>query len=94
MSTNTPIGIFQIGQIAITVQDLDRAVAFYRDTLGLTFLFQAPPGLAFSMRTGAFITESPRGCREQPICFCSLLQGDPHPASLCYATAAPGNFYR
>ena len=47
MSTNTTIGISQIGQIAITVQDLDRAVAFYRDTLGLTLLFQAPPGLAF-----------------------------------------------
>lgn len=41
------IGITQIGQIAIPIQDLDRAVAFYRDTLGLSFLFQAPPGLAF-----------------------------------------------
>lgn len=37
----------RIGQIAIVVQDLDRAVRFYRDTLGLPFLFQAPPGLAF-----------------------------------------------
>ena len=37
----------QIGQIAIQVKDLDRAVAFYRDVLGLQFLFQAPPGLAF-----------------------------------------------
>jgi methylmalonyl-CoA/ethylmalonyl-CoA epimerase len=34
-------------QIAVVVQDLDRALAFYRDTLGLQFLFQAPPGLAF-----------------------------------------------
>jgi predicted enzyme related to lactoylglutathione lyase len=34
-------------QVAVVVQDLDRAVRFYRDTLGLTFLFQAPPGLAF-----------------------------------------------
>lgn len=41
------IEITQIGQIAITVQDLDRAVAFYRDVLGLPLLFQAPPGLAF-----------------------------------------------
>jgi methylmalonyl-CoA/ethylmalonyl-CoA epimerase len=40
-------GIRQIGQIAVTVRDLDRAVAFYRDTLGLTFLFQAPPKMAF-----------------------------------------------
>ena len=29
------------------MRDLDRAVAFYRDVLGLRFLFQAPPGLAF-----------------------------------------------
>jgi len=34
-------------QVAVVVQDLDRAVRFYRDTLGLTFLFQAPPSLAF-----------------------------------------------
>lgn len=47
MSTTTHIGITQIGQIAIPIQDLDRAVAFYRDILGLPFLFQAPPGLAF-----------------------------------------------
>ncbi len=36
-----------IGQIAVPVKDLDRAVGFYRDVLGLRFLFQAPPGLAF-----------------------------------------------
>lgn len=41
------VKIAQIGQIAITVQELDRAVAFYRDVLGLPLLFQAPPGLAF-----------------------------------------------
>ena len=36
-----------IGQIATAVKDLDRAVAFYRDKLGMRFLFQVPPGLAF-----------------------------------------------
>src|SRR3990170_1376146 len=36
-----------IGQIAVQIKDLDRAVQFYRDRLGMTFLFQAPPGLAF-----------------------------------------------
>jgi methylmalonyl-CoA/ethylmalonyl-CoA epimerase len=41
------LGISRVGQIAINVHDLDRAVAFYRDVLGLRFLFQAPPGLAF-----------------------------------------------
>lgn len=37
----------RIGQIAITVSDVDIALAFYRDALGLTFLFQAGPELAF-----------------------------------------------
>jgi len=40
-------GLGRIGQIAVPVGDLERAVAFYRDTLGMDFLFQAPPGLAF-----------------------------------------------
>jgi methylmalonyl-CoA/ethylmalonyl-CoA epimerase len=37
----------RIGQIAIPVGDLDRAVAWYADVLGLRLLFRAPPGLAF-----------------------------------------------
>jgi methylmalonyl-CoA/ethylmalonyl-CoA epimerase len=40
-------GLSRIGQIAITVKDLARAVAFYRDVLGMRFLFEAPPKLAF-----------------------------------------------
>ena len=36
-----------IGQVGVPVTDIDRAVAFYRDTLGMHFLFQAPPGLGF-----------------------------------------------
>ena len=34
--------IDRIGQIALTVSDIDRAVAFYRDSLGMRFLFQVP----------------------------------------------------
>jgi predicted enzyme related to lactoylglutathione lyase len=37
----------QIGQISVTIYDLDRAVAFYRDTLGMSLLFQVPPKMAF-----------------------------------------------
>jgi methylmalonyl-CoA/ethylmalonyl-CoA epimerase len=37
----------RIAQIAVTIRDLERAKAFYRDTLGLTHLFDAPPGLSF-----------------------------------------------
>ena len=36
-----------IGQIAITVSDVAVALPFYRDILGLTFLFSAGPDLAF-----------------------------------------------
>jgi methylmalonyl-CoA/ethylmalonyl-CoA epimerase len=52
MSAREGFGLAQIGQIAVPVSDLDRAVAFYRDTLGMRFLFQAPPGLAFFDCTG------------------------------------------
>ena len=41
------VALSQIGQIAVRAKDLSRAVAFYRDVLGMKFLFQAPPGLAF-----------------------------------------------
>jgi methylmalonyl-CoA/ethylmalonyl-CoA epimerase len=36
-----------IEQVAIPVRDLARATAFYRDTLGMKFLFEAPPHLVF-----------------------------------------------
>lgn len=39
--------ITAIGQIAWSVKDLDAATAFYRDVVGLKFLFSAPPGLSF-----------------------------------------------
>ena len=37
----------RLAQVAITVRDVERAKAFYRDVLGLAQLFDAPPGLAF-----------------------------------------------
>jgi methylmalonyl-CoA/ethylmalonyl-CoA epimerase len=36
-----------IGQIAITVSDVEVALEFYRDILGLSFLFSPAPTLAF-----------------------------------------------
>jgi methylmalonyl-CoA/ethylmalonyl-CoA epimerase len=44
MSAN---GLSRIRQIAMTVHDVKRAVGFYRDTLGLRLLFEAPPNFAF-----------------------------------------------
>lgn len=46
-SKDTDIALKRIGQILVIVHDIERAVQFYRDTLGLTLLFRAPPGLAF-----------------------------------------------
>lgn len=43
---STPVGIQSIGQISIIVKDVERARNFYRDTLGLAFLFEFP-GMAF-----------------------------------------------
>ncbi|HEV2714194.1 MAG TPA: VOC family protein [Terriglobales bacterium] len=37
----------KIGQVLIPVDDFEKGVAFYRDILGLPFLFAAPPQMAF-----------------------------------------------
>jgi predicted enzyme related to lactoylglutathione lyase len=42
-----PHSLSDIGQIALTVSDVANATAFYRDVLGLKFLFPAGPNLAF-----------------------------------------------
>ena len=46
MSAETSLSLSRIGQIAIVVKDVERSTAFYRDALGMRFLF-AFPGLAF-----------------------------------------------
>ena len=40
--TSGPLGAGRIGQIHVSVSDIDASVAFYRDTLGLRLLFQVP----------------------------------------------------
>jgi methylmalonyl-CoA/ethylmalonyl-CoA epimerase len=47
MSAVAGTGVSRIGQIGLTTGDLPRAVAFYRDVVGLRFLFEAPPQMAF-----------------------------------------------
>jgi len=47
MTATLTFGLSRISQIAIPVKDVPRAVAFYRDVLGMKFLFDAPPQLAF-----------------------------------------------
>jgi len=41
MTPAAAFGLSQIGQIAVNVHDTARAVAFYRDQLGIRFLFSA-----------------------------------------------------
>jgi len=47
MAASNEFGLSAIGQIAINAHDINRAIDFYRDKLGMKFLFTAPPGLAF-----------------------------------------------
>ena len=37
----------KVAQVAIPVDDFEKGVAFYRDVLGIPFLFSAPPQMAF-----------------------------------------------
>ena len=66
----------RIGQIAIPVHDIPRALAFYRDLLGLPVLFEAPPTMAFldcgGVRLMLTIPEGPHD----------------HPSSILYFTVA------
>ena len=41
------ISLAKIGQISVNVHNLDRATAFYKDTLGVKHLFSVPPKMAF-----------------------------------------------
>lgn len=69
--TVTP-GLGRIHQIAQPIKDIDRAVAFYRDALGVPLLFTAPPSLAFFDCAGVRLMLSPPS------------PGHDHPGSVLY----------
>jgi methylmalonyl-CoA/ethylmalonyl-CoA epimerase len=46
-TTSTGSGILGLRQVALTVSDIGRSLPFYRDAVGLSFLFSAGPNLAF-----------------------------------------------
>jgi catechol 2,3-dioxygenase-like lactoylglutathione lyase family enzyme len=48
-----------IGQVAIVVHDLERQAAFYRDTLGLPFLFEIPNAAFFQAGTVRLMLSRP-----------------------------------
>ena len=54
-----------VGQIAITVSDVAAALTFYRDALGLRFLFAPGPNLAFLDADGVrLMLSTPQGAGE------------------------------
>src|SRR4051812_42351932 len=63
----------RIGQIAINVHDLNRATEFYRDVLGIRFLFSAPPALSFFDIGGIMLMLAPPDTKALD-----------HPSSLLY----------
>jgi methylmalonyl-CoA/ethylmalonyl-CoA epimerase len=69
MSDNITLG--PIGQIAFSTDRLDEQVSFYRDTLGVPFLFQVP-GMAFFDLGGVRLM------------FSDIQEGERHPASTLY----------
>jgi methylmalonyl-CoA/ethylmalonyl-CoA epimerase len=58
-SSDAGFSLGRIGQIALTITDRTRAVAFYRDKLGMRLLFEAPPNLAFFDCDGIRLMLSP-----------------------------------
>lgn len=54
--------VMEIGQIAITVSDVAKALPFYRDVLGLKSLFSPNPNLAFlAAGTVRIMLSTPQG---------------------------------
>src|SRR5437868_1037258 len=45
--TAAGIGITDVGQVHVNVYDVQRAIGFYRDVLGLPFLFEIPHAAFF-----------------------------------------------
>jgi methylmalonyl-CoA/ethylmalonyl-CoA epimerase len=60
-------GLSRLGQISMRAKDLPRAVRFYRDVLGVRFLFEAPPALAFFDCAGVrLMLNTPEGAFDHP----------------------------
>ena len=63
MNAQRNISLSEIGQISVNVHDFDRAIAFYKDTLGIKHLFTVAGRMAFfdcgSVRLMLAIPERP-----------------------------------
>jgi len=59
---STPVKLSAIRQIAVTVSDIEAALAFYHEILGLELLFRAGPYLAFLDAAGVrLMLTTPQG---------------------------------
>lgn len=75
--TGDAVKLDTIGQIAVNVKDVARATAFYRDVLGMKFLF-APPNLAFFDAGGVrlMLTTAEKGEFDHPASILYYKVGD------------------
>ena len=74
-----------IGQVHISVTDVDRAVAFYRDTLGLPFLFRVPGQPMAFLQCGAtrlYLATPEEGFHSQPLLYFTVTAIDEAHAAL------------
>ncbi|HSL31003.1 MAG TPA: VOC family protein [Anaerolineales bacterium] len=61
MSTNNNFGLSQIDQVALPVEDIDRASAFYQSKLGMKFLFRAGDLVFFDCGGVRLLLSRPEG---------------------------------
>lgn len=71
----------EIGQIALTVQNIDRATKFYAETLGIPLLFRAGGLSFFACGTVRLMLSEPEGARPEPSVEASA---HPSPSFLVY----------
>lgn len=76
MSSESTVRLGQIGQIAMRAHDLDRAVVFYRDVLGLPFLYRFGSLAFFDCAGTRLLIETPQSPEFD------------HPGSVLYFTVA------
>lgn len=69
---NSNFGLRTLGQVFMPAVDLARAIGFYRDTLGMSFLFEVPRMAFFDLDGVRLMLGEPEGNEE------------PHPGSILY----------
>ena len=92
---NSQFNLNSIGQIAVSVSDIDRATEFYRDKLGMRFLFSAPPSMSFFDCDGVRLMltvperddDEPKGSAVVHFPVAEILPADVHPRRIAHGNA-------